>query len=109
MLIARNAQVNSPEKKTIGSNPVATPQFHYQTTADMVDLLLSVYELTGLSEEIYFDVNQKITALLSHICNLCDIQWKSAHLQIVMCLEIATKLSDLYSWYSVNAKVEQIV
>lgn len=39
----------------------------------MVDLLLSVYELTGLSEEIYFDVNQKITALLSHICNLENI------------------------------------
>lgn len=33
----------------------------------MTDLLLSVYELTGLSEEIYFDVNQKISSILSHI------------------------------------------
>lgn len=70
MLITRQAQGHSPDKKTIGYNAVASPQFHYETTADMVDLLLSVYELTGLSEEIYFDVNQKITALLTHIRNL---------------------------------------
>ena len=43
-------------------------EFHYEAIADITDFLLSVYELTGLSEDIYFDVNQKITSIFSRIC-----------------------------------------
>ena len=40
-------------------------EFHYETVADLCELLLSVYELTCYSEDIYFDVNQKITSIIS--------------------------------------------
>lgn len=35
----------------------------------MTDLLLSVYELSALSDEIYFNVNQKVTSIFSRIGN----------------------------------------
>lgn len=58
----------------------------------MIDLLLSVYELSGLSEEIYFDVNQKITSIISHIRNFALMKLKSVFQAIEIFQEIAMKL-----------------
>ena len=49
MFITRQAQSMSPDKKVTGSNPLLSPEYHYEAVADMIDLLLSVYELSGLS------------------------------------------------------------
>ena len=49
-----------------GTNTINS-EFNYEAIADMSDFLLSVYELTGLSEDIYFDVNQKVTSVFSRI------------------------------------------
>ena len=46
-----------------GASGTNNSEFHYEAIGDLSDLLLSVYELTGYSEEIYFDVNQKITSI----------------------------------------------
>lgn len=35
--------------------------------ADITELLLSVYQLTHQSEDIYFDVNQKILSIFSRL------------------------------------------
>lgn len=51
--------------KKIGSND---NEHHYEVIADLCELLLSVYELTYFSDDIYFDVNQKITSVFSRIC-----------------------------------------
>lgn len=67
MFATRQGQSQSPEKKQMGVNPVASPEYHYESVADLIDLLMSVYELSGLSDEIYFDVNQKITSITSHV------------------------------------------
>lgn len=86
--VAPPAPVGSPDKKGgnadkkgtgmamantgMGGGGNLTSEFHYEAVADMSDLLLSVYELTSLSEEIYFDVNQKVSAIFTRICNEFD-------------------------------------
>ena len=39
--------------------------YGYEIGADLVDLLLSVFELTSQSEDIYLDVNQRIVTIFS--------------------------------------------
>jgi hypothetical protein len=39
----------SIDKKTVGSSSVYSSDYHYECVADMIDLLLSVYELSGFS------------------------------------------------------------
>ena len=65
--------------------------FSFESIADMTELLLSVYELSALSEDIYFDVNQKITSIFSRISNDFIIQSKIAHQLIGTFLETAMK------------------
>jgi hypothetical protein len=49
MFMSRQAKLESPGKKYQDGTTTTTPEFHYESVADMVDLLLSIYELTGLS------------------------------------------------------------
>ena len=37
----------------------------YEIGADLVDLLLSVFDLTSQSEDIYLDINQRIVTIFS--------------------------------------------
>lgn len=67
MFAMRQGLALSPQRKALGGSAAGTPEFHYEAVADLIDLLMSVYQLSGLSEEIYFDVNQKITSIISHI------------------------------------------
>jgi hypothetical protein len=44
---------------------VSLNPYGYEVASDLSELLLSVFELTTQSEEIYFDVNQRIISIFS--------------------------------------------
>lgn len=71
----------------------------------MTDLLLSVYELSALSDEIYFNVNQKVTSIFSRIGNNNYIQYRIMHQMTEIWQEIAIRLSEVFLWSLVNVKV----
>jgi hypothetical protein len=39
--------------------------YGYEMAADLTDLLLSIFELTAQSEDIYFDINQRVISIFS--------------------------------------------
>jgi hypothetical protein len=51
------------QQKREGS--VSLNPYGYEVASDLSELLLSVFELTTQSEEIYFDVNQRIISIFS--------------------------------------------
>lgn len=44
---------------------VSLNPYGYEVASDLSELLMSVFELTAQSEEIYFDVNQRIISIFS--------------------------------------------
>jgi len=57
---------DSPKKNSISVNPYL--EYSYEIIADLLEFILSIYELSHFSDDIYFDVNQKIISLFTRMC-----------------------------------------